>query len=122
VRPFNVTLARTAASATIQDNERPRAPINLALPGCFFADMTAAANEANYLHIANPYAGISLPVCLTFTRPDGSHSTVRRNVIHRTAALPCALVVCGSAAAVQRRGCYRRYERRPIRSWQVSAS
>jgi YD repeat-containing protein len=72
--PVNATIADGQAVGTITDNEPPRAPIDLTLPGQFYADVTANVNEPDFLVIANPTPN-AVTTRLTFTRPDGSGVT-----------------------------------------------
>jgi len=68
--PVNATLADAQGVGTITDNERPRAPLNLSLPGQFFPDVTTA-NDFTYLSVFNPHT-VAATARVTYTRPDGS--------------------------------------------------
>jgi hypothetical protein len=72
--PVNATIARVAGVATILDNEPARVPINPALPGTYFPDVTTLADTASYLPIYNPHS-IAVTARLTFTKPNGAGIT-----------------------------------------------
>jgi hypothetical protein len=67
----NVTVPDWLGTATIVDNERPRAPIDPSLPGQFIAHGTANPNSPDYIAIGNRHA-VTVPARVTFTRWDGS--------------------------------------------------